>query len=174
MFFVCRYKSKMENFYELIRFDFIVDDDLKVFLMEANMSPNLSSAHFKPNELLYEQVLFNALGLVGIGTKIQKPIKRTILEQQMQAARKNIAVLPEVCVSEDCKDGKCDDERCQLCQQCLSKAQTKILEESYKEFVNRGECVRLFPPKMVRIINTLYIWSRESFCIYIISPTMGI
>ncbi|TMW48076.1 hypothetical protein DOY81_006849 [Sarcophaga bullata] len=33
---------KMRNFFDLIRFDLIIDDKLKVHLMEANMSPNLS------------------------------------------------------------------------------------------------------------------------------------
>ena len=37
----------------MIRFDLIVDNDLQVYLMEGNMSPNLSSAHFLPNKLLY-------------------------------------------------------------------------------------------------------------------------
>ena len=45
-----RYK---QNFFEMIRFDLIVDNDLQVYLMEGNMSPNLSSAHFQPNQLLY-------------------------------------------------------------------------------------------------------------------------
>jgi len=58
------------NFFEMVRFDFVIDDDGKVFIMEANMSPNLSSAHFPPNQLLYEQVLFNLLGLVGVGTSV--------------------------------------------------------------------------------------------------------
>lgn len=30
------------------------------------MSPNLSSQHFPPNRLLYEQVIFNVLKLIGI------------------------------------------------------------------------------------------------------------
>lgn len=34
--------------------------------MEANMSPNLSAAHYPPNQLLYEQVLYNALKLAGV------------------------------------------------------------------------------------------------------------
>ena len=34
--------------------------------IQANMSPNLSSEHFPPNRLLYEQVVFNVLKLVGI------------------------------------------------------------------------------------------------------------
>lgn len=61
---------KMRNFFDLIRFDLIIDDKLKVHLMEANMSPNLSSAHFKPNSLLYEQILYSVLNMVGIGSPI--------------------------------------------------------------------------------------------------------
>lgn len=30
------------------------------------MSPNLSSAHYAPNRLIYEQVLFNLFGIVGL------------------------------------------------------------------------------------------------------------
>lgn len=60
------------NFFELVRFDLALDEDLNVYMMEANMSPNLSSAHFPPNQLLYEQVIFNTLALVGIGKRIRK------------------------------------------------------------------------------------------------------
>ena len=56
----------------MIRFDLIVDNDLQVYLMEANMSPNLSSAHFLPNKLLYEQVIYNLLNLVGVGAYIER------------------------------------------------------------------------------------------------------
>ncbi|XP_037943191.1 probable tubulin polyglutamylase ttll-15 [Teleopsis dalmanni] len=66
---------KTQNFFELMRFDLIIDKDLKVILMEANMSPNLSSAHFKPNSLLYEQILYSALNLVGIGSPIKHKTK---------------------------------------------------------------------------------------------------
>lgn len=57
---------KTHNFFDLLRFDLFIDEDLKVHLMEANMSPNLSSAHFKPNSLLYEQVIYSVFNLVGI------------------------------------------------------------------------------------------------------------
>lgn len=62
---------KTQNFFELMRFDLIIDDTLKVHLMEANMSPNLSSAHFKPNSLLYEQILYSTLNLVGVGSPVR-------------------------------------------------------------------------------------------------------
>lgn len=60
------------NFFELIRFDFALDEDLNVFTMEANMSPNLSSAHYPPNQLLYEQVIYNLFSLIGVGQRITK------------------------------------------------------------------------------------------------------
>lgn len=56
----------------MMRFDFVVDEDLKVYLMEANMSPNLSSAHFPPNQLLFQQIVYNLMGLVGIGEKLSR------------------------------------------------------------------------------------------------------
>lgn len=56
----------------MMRFDLIVDDNLRVFLMEANMSPNLSSAHFQQNQLLYEQVIYSLMNLVGIGASIHR------------------------------------------------------------------------------------------------------
>lgn len=60
------------NFFELVRFDLALDENLNVYMMEANMSPNLSSAHYPPNQLLYEQVIFNTFALVGIGQRIRK------------------------------------------------------------------------------------------------------
>lgn len=56
----------------MMRFDLVVDNDLKVYLMEANMSPNLSSAHFQQNTLLYEQVIYNILNLVGVGSYLHR------------------------------------------------------------------------------------------------------
>lgn len=60
------------HFFELVRFDLALDEDLNVYMMEANMSPNLSSAHYPPNQLLYEQVIFNTLALVGIAKRIRR------------------------------------------------------------------------------------------------------
>ena len=54
-------------FFEMVRFDFVLDSKLNVYLMEVNMSPNLSTKHFSGNRLLYEQVIYNFLRLVGIG-----------------------------------------------------------------------------------------------------------
>ena len=53
------------KFFELVRFDFIIDQYLKVWLMEVNMSPNLNSMHFKENAVLYKKVLDWTFG-VGV------------------------------------------------------------------------------------------------------------
>ncbi|XP_075147353.1 tubulin tyrosine ligase-like 15 isoform X2 [Haematobia irritans] len=63
---------RVHNFFDLMRFDFIVDENLRVYLMEANMSPNLSSAHFRQNSLLYEQLLYSVLNLVGMGSPVKQ------------------------------------------------------------------------------------------------------
>lgn len=54
----------------MVRFDFVLDRNLKLFLLEVNMSPNLSSGHFPPNRLLYEQVVFGLLNLVGVARSV--------------------------------------------------------------------------------------------------------
>ena len=61
------------HFFEMVRFDFVIDENLKVWLMEVcrisvghmtchmiclqvNLSPNMSSGHTHRNRLMYEQV----------------------------------------------------------------------------------------------------------------------
>lgn len=66
--------GKTENFFELVRFDFIIDDDFIVHLMEVNMSPNLtpSADRYEGYASSYEQVVYNTLQcVVGIDHKIK-------------------------------------------------------------------------------------------------------
>lgn len=63
-----KFGNSHHNYFEMVRFDFVIDDDGQVFIMEANMSPNLSSAHFPPNQELYRQVLYNLFKLVGVAS----------------------------------------------------------------------------------------------------------
>ncbi|KAL3278856.1 hypothetical protein HHI36_016376 [Cryptolaemus montrouzieri] len=150
---VNKFKFK-RNFFEMMRFDFLVDEDLNVFLLEANMSPNLSSAHFPPNQLLYQQVLYNILSLVGIGQRIHKgmtAIQKS--EEEMIVSDKNIAVFPEQCSSMLCKES-CVSPLCQLCKPCLSFDTKEYLQEAFREHMNRGDCKRIFPPSMHDIDNS--------------------
>lgn len=137
-----------KNFFELMRFDFVIDDTLKVHLMEANMSPNLSSAHFKQNRLLYEQVMYNLLSLVGIGRPVHAPslASRSKDEEEMQAAIKDIVVFADHC-SVNCKGGTdaCSKVECQLCLPCLSEDQKSNFLQAFLEHQRRGGCRRVVP-----------------------------
>ncbi|XP_043485453.1 probable tubulin polyglutamylase ttll-15 [Polistes fuscatus] len=142
-----RYGNR-RNYFELVRFDFIIDKDMKVHVMEANMSPNLSSAHYPPNQLLYEQVLFNLFSLIGINprvkqTRVEKSSEtRGQLVHEMEVASKNLAVLPHICTT--CHD--CLKMECQLCIPCMTEETKHILIQSYKEHQNKLDFQRIFPP----------------------------
>ncbi|XP_020817549.1 tubulin polyglutamylase TTLL6 [Drosophila serrata] len=135
---------RTHNFFDLMRFDLFVDEDLKVYLMEANMSPNLSSAHFKPNSLLYEQVLYSVFNLVGI-----RPLSATsgsLLNEssEMLTAEKNLATDLNKCAAHDC-DKSCNKDECDLCLACLSGSQYKMLQQAHQEHLHRIDMKRLFP-----------------------------
>lgn len=57
------------HFFELVRFDFIIDADFNVYLMEINMSPNITpeSPKFEKNAVLREKMVNELLHLVGAG-----------------------------------------------------------------------------------------------------------
>ena len=58
------------HFFEMVRFDFILDSKMRLYLLEANMSPNLSTGHFPQNKVLYEETLFGMLNVVGISRSV--------------------------------------------------------------------------------------------------------
>lgn len=142
---VKRYKHN-KNFFEMARFDLIVDADLKVHLMEANMSPNLSSAHFKQNFLLYEQVIYHVLNLVGVGSNLHRESfkKRDHETEVMLSADKNVMVNGEICSQLPCSES-CSPVDCLLCKPCLSSIDIADLHRAYREHINRGDTRRIFP-----------------------------
>lgn len=124
-----------DAFFEMVRFDFVIDDELNVYLMEANMSPNLSSAHFSANAGLYEEVvdaLLRLVGVVGVGQHGNTDAVRD----------KDILVSPELC-SKHCD---CSLDECQLCLPCLSPQDVSVLKSAWAERRNQGSTWRIFPP----------------------------
>lgn len=147
-----RYASK-HNFFEMMRFDLVVDNNLRVYLMEANMSPNLSSAHFTPNQLLYEQVIYNFMRLVGVGSDLRRGSfrKRPLQTEAMISTKKNIVVEANRCAKAPCSES-CAPEECSLCFPCLGEADQRDLHAAYREHLNRGDMKRIFPvPKSNRL-----------------------
>uniref|UniRef100_A0A182NCV4 Uncharacterized protein n=1 Tax=Anopheles dirus TaxID=7168 RepID=A0A182NCV4_9DIPT len=146
-----RYANR-RNFFEMMRFDLVVDNNLKVYLMEANMSPNLSSAHFKPNRLLYEQVIYNLFQLVGVGSSVRRDSfrKQQPDTEAMLSSLKNLATAANQCAELPCTES-CAPVECQLCSTCLEASDLDDLQRAYREHINRGDMKRIFPvPKADR------------------------
>ncbi|KAK2553783.1 putative tubulin polyglutamylase ttll-15 [Acropora cervicornis] len=142
------------TFFELVRFDFILDADMKVWLMEVNMSPNLSSAAHNENKLMYEQVIFNLLSLVGVATKLDHSLKYSSpAEKDMLVSDYDTQVLYEVCASRECSTD-CHMEKCRLCFPCLREPERQFIKAAYLEHKHRGEFRRVYPPSLTHIGET--------------------
>ncbi|XP_059149383.1 probable tubulin polyglutamylase ttll-15 [Physella acuta] len=143
-----KYNSK-RNFFELVRFDFILDENLRIYMMEANMSPNLSSDHFPGNARLYEHVLFNLLGLVGIEyyTSEQNHLAH---ENTMYVTSQDTQVFPEYCQAEMC-NANCQPLVCKLCKHCITGELQIDIKSAYLEHLHRGTARRIFPPSILPV-----------------------
>lgn len=136
-----------ENFFELSRFDFVVDENFNVFLMEANMSPNLSSSHFLPNKLLYEQVIFNILSVLGLAHSMSSNFMSPSSQDstlEMIVSDRDIVVYPKKCIlSSNCDS--CSSLICKLCLKCMSEKTKHFLKKSYLEHMHRHEMQKIVP-----------------------------
>ncbi|XP_061172452.1 probable tubulin polyglutamylase ttll-15 [Saccostrea echinata] len=142
--------SSSRNFFEMVRFDFALDEDLNVYLMEVNMSPNLSSGHFQENAELYEKVVFNLLSVVLVTRPVKNDFSKSSEDEaNMRVSDKDISVFPEWCLSKSCLHS-CREEMCKLCSQCVSLTMKKTLKLAYLEHINKGSCGRVLPQKMTK------------------------
>nr|XP_039264133.1 probable tubulin polyglutamylase ttll-15 [Styela clava] len=135
------YPYGTRSFFELVRFDFVLDEDLNVYAMEVNMSPNLSSGHFADNARMYRQVIFNTLSLVGIAMQREHSATKNIFEEEMSVSNRDIVAYPEECLK--CK--YCLDHICKLCSQCMVIPVENSLKIAYKHHVNRRNFKRVYP-----------------------------
>ncbi|CAB3227814.1 unnamed protein product [Arctia plantaginis] len=147
-----RYPSQ-DNFFEMMRFDLIVDENLKVYVLEANMSPNLNSASFKKNALIYEPLLYNLFSLTGISRQIKSndanPSDKSAAKD-MISSYKNIAVFGDQCAT-ICKDDCNVLPQCNLCKPCLGNELKNSLLKAHAEFLHRGDFRRLVPLPMSQV-----------------------
>ncbi|XP_054169103.1 probable tubulin polyglutamylase ttll-15 [Oppia nitens] len=134
------------HFFELVRFDFALDEDLNVYLMEANMSPNLSSAHFGPNKMLYEQVIFNLLSLVGVARTLNTKtwVERDAENYNIMVSTKDLSVNEELCSSDKCHLS-CKSKDCDVCYHCLRDDHKLVLKDAFLEHNSKWNTKRLIP-----------------------------
>lgn len=61
------------SFFELYRFDFMLDGDLNLYLIEVNQSPNVNpSEKLSRDRRMFESLLFESFTLLGIGHYMKK------------------------------------------------------------------------------------------------------
>ncbi|XP_072047983.1 probable tubulin polyglutamylase ttll-15 isoform X2 [Amphiura filiformis] len=121
------------SFFEVTRWDFIIDENMKVYLIEANMSPNLMTSHFLARAKNYNTI-FNTITTIGYrhGSWNTNGIRD-----------KDINVDIKVCFTEICK--ACELKECYLCSKCLPDEIKQMLRTSYMEHVNRLGLRRVHP-----------------------------
>lgn len=145
------------HFFEMVRFDFVVDEDLNVYVMEANMSPNLSSSHFAPNKLLYEQVVYNILSVAGIANTlhIKSWMDRSEEFWNPLVGDKDLTVFNDLCASEECRLS-CASVSCRACLFCLSPQLKTSLKDAVLEHHSRWNMRRLIPSQSRDTVSTDY------------------
>lgn len=69
---------------------------------------------------------------------------------KMAVSTKNIVAYPKLCAEINCDS--CDSEECKLCKPCINKDVIMKVQliNAYREYINRHDCKRVFPPKFVR------------------------
>ena len=133
--------SHRENFFEMVRVDFILDDMGKVWLMEANMSPNLSSDAHPGNAAMYRSVIYGTLALTGIASHIDSDSGYDT--QDIISHDQSITIPLKQCRSRECLSA-CPSQ-CSLCSQCLTDAGKRSIKRVFREHQNRNSFRRLLP-----------------------------
>uniref|UniRef100_A0A0N5AG15 Tubulin polyglutamylase TTLL4 n=1 Tax=Syphacia muris TaxID=451379 RepID=A0A0N5AG15_9BILA len=137
-------------FFELSRFDFLVDSNFKVFLMEVNMSPNLSTAHFPQNRLFFEKILYDLFSLVGVASYLHGNDFETNFKdksiREMEVSTRDIVINTQDCVSLCSEKEQCRKRvKCQLCNSCLTYNNKIILKAAYAEHMSQRMFRRILP-----------------------------
>ncbi|KAG5677463.1 hypothetical protein PVAND_007221 [Polypedilum vanderplanki] len=139
--------EKYENshhFFELVRFDIILDNYLNPFVMEVNMSPNLTPAKKKHEKYttVYEQLVYNTINLVGAGS--YEVLMSRFTNDTISVNSQNIATNLENCLENTCQLN-CEKSSCAICIPCISSNILFHLNEAYCEHIRKGNFKRAFP-----------------------------
>lgn len=66
---------------------------------------------------------------------------------KMAVSTKNIVAYPKMCAEINCDF--CNSEECLLCNRCMDYDTKVQLTNAYREYIDRHDCKRVFPPKFV-------------------------
>ncbi|XP_072046714.1 probable tubulin polyglutamylase ttll-15 [Amphiura filiformis] len=124
-----------------MRWDFLVDENLRVHLIEANMSPNL----IPRNEScpLAQHIPFNCFN-VALLTDVRKHGTNSSLLRSIRDSDLNIHI--PICVSSKCNG--CNEKDCSICTHCMSNEAIYMIKLAYAEHINRQNMRRVYPEEM--------------------------
>ncbi|RHY35209.1 hypothetical protein DYB32_000269 [Aphanomyces invadans] len=124
------------NFFEMYRFDFLVDDKGKPWLMEVNQSPNLAPKYFESgtDAKMKATLVHDLLVLVGVQSPHEASQPNTIFQ-----------VHDKYCTPK-CQDTThVIDMSCWRCPGWFTPQEATILHQSATEFLRRGGYQLVFP-----------------------------
>ncbi|XP_072016964.1 probable tubulin polyglutamylase ttll-15 [Amphiura filiformis] len=127
------------NFFEFTRWDFILGADMKVYLLEANLSPEMPSkgpGHQKT--ITRELHLYNVMRILGADRKGG--------HAENWLRNSDVLLFAAICYKPVC--ASCTSEECFLCGHCLTADHVSMLKESLGEHLNRQGMRRLHPMPM--------------------------
>ena len=145
------------HFFEMYRFDFLIDAKLKLHLMEVNLSPNLHAGpKIRHNRHIMESAIYNYLNLVGVGSYLKSRHIRKFEpdEEDFLVHDNSISVQPEVCMKSPCLNSF--SKICDLCVHTMNGNLKFDLKMAYLEHMNLGDMKRVIPPRNVK---TLVQWN---------------
>lgn len=90
------------------------------------------------------------MNLVGLASPIQRESLERLGDkiEDMMSSDKNLVVDAEKCLKNNC-DNNCKSVECELCNMCLSGKEYKILEQTYREHLNKRDMKRVLPKPIV-------------------------
>ncbi|KAG5677462.1 hypothetical protein PVAND_007220 [Polypedilum vanderplanki] len=143
-----KWNMSSHHSFEFVRFDFLIDNKMNPYVMEVNMSPNLTPAdkRYEENCNLYEPMVYNVVQMIG-GASYFEFMARFNNSDIIVANRKNIAVGLESCLKNDCYR-KCSLNECKICLPCVDDFNRYQMREAFREFSYMNNFRRLFPTKL--------------------------
>mmetsp|Transcript_8824 Transcript_8824/g.29192 ORF Transcript_8824/g.29192 Transcript_8824/m.29192 type:complete len:493 (+) Transcript_8824:174-1652(+) len=135
------------RYFELFRFDFVFDKQLRPWLMECNMSPNLSAAKTAGLRSMFQRIAYDLLSLAGLGN-LDRTAPISSLERRTSYQKYNhmLEPGPELCNPADRGQCNCEDtlQACHVCSYCTAgPMRTALLAAAAEEHLNKRGFIRV-------------------------------
>jgi len=132
------FEADASNFFEMWRFDFVVDDEGRTFITEANQSPNMIIYNFKDDNttdyVLKQGVIYDLLSMVTAGSQPLPPLPDMDEDYCEQNCNANA----------DTKSKKWN-MACWKCEDWYDDDEQEVLHRAAIEFSNRGGYRLVYP-----------------------------